>query len=114
APLTTYYYWVRSVCSSSSVSTWATGAFTTLATPPANDACSSATALTPGMNFTQNPLTGTTIGSTNTPALTASCLFTPTNVGGNVWYSVVVPLSGSLTIETDAVAGFPLADTVVS
>lgn len=113
-PLTTYYYWVRSVCSSSSVSTWATGSFTTLATPPANDVCSSAIALTPGMNFTQNPLTGTTVGSTNTPALTASCLFTPTNVGGNVWYSVVVPSSGSLTIETDAVAGSSLTDTVVS
>ncbi len=114
APLTTYYYWVRSVCSSSSVSTWATGSFTTPATPPANDACSSATVLTPGLNFAQNPLTGTTVGSTNTPALTASCLFTPTNVGGNVWYSVVVPASGSLTIETAAVTGSPLTDTVLS
>ncbi|WP_411810770.1 GEVED domain-containing protein [Chryseobacterium scophthalmum] len=114
APLTTYYYWVRSVCSSSSVSTWATGSFTTLATPPANDACSSAIALTPGLNFAQNPLTGTTAGSTNTPALTASCLFTPTNVGGNVWYTVVVPASGSLTIETAAVTGSPLTDTVLS
>lgn len=114
APLTTYYYWVRSVCSSSSVSTWATGSFTTLAMPPANDACSSAIALTPGLDFAQNPLTGTTIGSTNTPALTASCLFTPTNVGGNVWYTVVVPASGSLTIETAAVAGSPLTDTVLS
>lgn len=114
APLTTYYYWVRSVCSSSSVSTWVTGSFTTLATPPANDNCSSATVLTPGLNFAQNPLTGTTVGSTNTPALTASCLFTPTNVGGNVWYTVVVPASGSLTIETAAVTGSPLTDTVLS
>jgi hypothetical protein len=82
--------------------------------PPANDNCSNAIALTPGNTFAQHALTGDTSGSTNTPALTASCLVTPTNVGGNVWYSVVVPASGSLTIETDAVTGSALTDTVVS
>jgi len=81
---------------------------------PANDACSGAIALTPGATFAQNVLTGTIVGSTNTPALTANCLTTPTNVGGNVWYSVVVPASGSITIETDAVTGSPLLDTVIS
>ncbi|WP_265429950.1 T9SS type A sorting domain-containing protein, partial [Chryseobacterium sp. YIM B08800] len=82
--------------------------------PPANDNCSNATVLTPGNTFAQNALVGNTDGSTNTPALTATCLITPTNVGGNVWYSVVVPASGSLTIETDAVTGSPLSDTVMS
>ncbi|WP_411810771.1 T9SS type A sorting domain-containing protein [Chryseobacterium scophthalmum] len=82
--------------------------------PPANDNCSNATSLTPGNTFAQNALVGTTDSSTNTPALTATCLTTPTNVGGNVWYSVVVPASGNLTIETDAVTGSPLSDTVMS
>ncbi len=90
--------------------------FTTSAAPPANDDCFNATTLTPGATFAQNPIVGTTLGSTNTaPALAASCLFTPTNVGGNVWYKVVVPASGSLTIETDATSpASPLADTVLS
>jgi hypothetical protein len=82
--------------------------------PPANDNCSSAIALTPGATFAHHAVTGNTSGSTNTPALTASCLATPTNVGGNVWYSVMVPASGNLTIETDAVTGSALDDTVVS
>ncbi|WP_343608022.1 T9SS type A sorting domain-containing protein [Chryseobacterium oranimense] len=82
--------------------------------PPANDNCSGAIALTPGATFAHHAVTGNTLGSTNTPALTANCLTTPTNVGGNVWYSVVVPASGNLTIETDAVTGSALDDTVVS
>ncbi|MCU7615923.1 T9SS type A sorting domain-containing protein [Chryseobacterium sp. PBS4-4] len=113
APSTTYYYWVRSMCAGSE-SAWVSGSFTTLAAPPANDACSSPAVLTPGATYAQNILTGTTIGATNTPALSASCLFTPTNVGGNVWYSVVVPASGNLTIETGPVTGSALTDTVVS
>lgn len=112
-PQTTYYYWVRSMCAGTQ-SAWVSGTFTTLATPPANDNCSSAVSLTVGGAFAQHVVTGTTAGSTNTPALSASCLATPTNVGGNVWYSVVVPASGSLTIETDAVTGSALTDTVVS
>jgi hypothetical protein len=112
-PQTTYYYWVRSMCSGSQ-STWVTGSFTTLAAPPANDNCSTPVALTLGGTFAQNAIQGTTSGATNTPALVASCLLTPTNVGGNVWYTAVVPASGNLTIETDAVSGSLLTDTVVS
>ncbi|WP_312903248.1 choice-of-anchor J domain-containing protein, partial [Chryseobacterium taichungense] len=82
--------------------------------PPANDSCSGAISLTAGGTFNENAISGTTLSSTNTPALTASCLFTPTNVGGNVWYTVTVPASGNLTIETDAVTGSPLTDTVLA
>ncbi|SHH44986.1 Por secretion system C-terminal sorting domain-containing protein [Chryseobacterium oranimense] len=112
-PQTTYYYWVRSMCAGTQ-SAWVSGTFTTLATPPANDNCSSAVSLTVGGAFAQHVVTGTTVGSTNTTALSASCLSTPTNVAGNVWYKVVVPASGSVTVETDATTGTALTDTVIS
>ncbi|SIS32569.1 Por secretion system C-terminal sorting domain-containing protein [Chryseobacterium shigense] len=112
-PLTTYYYWVRSMCAGTQ-SGWVSGSFTTLAVPPANDNCSSAINLVVGGAFAQNVVNGTTVGSTNTPALAASCLLAPTNVAGNVWYKVVVPASGKVTIETDAATGTALTDTVLS
>ncbi|WP_312903247.1 T9SS type A sorting domain-containing protein, partial [Chryseobacterium taichungense] len=86
----------------------------TLPPPPANDNCSNAVSLTLGSTFTEHAISGTTLSSANIPALTASCLNTPTNVGGNVWYTVTVPASGNLTIETDAVTGSPLTDTVLA
>lgn len=111
-PSTTYYYWVRSVCSvgpGGSTSTWVTGMFTTIAPPPAHDLCSGAIALTPGATFAQNAMTTNNVGATTDG--TATCQPATEN---NVWYSVVVPASGSLTIETNEVAGSPLTDTILS
>ncbi|WP_294243258.1 T9SS type A sorting domain-containing protein [uncultured Chryseobacterium sp.] len=110
-PLTTYYYWVRSMCAGTQ-STWVTGSFTTLATPPANDNCSSPVSLTAGGNFAQNPVVGTTVGATLTNDATATTACQTTRYA-DTWYSVVVPASGSIKIETKAVTGSSLNDTVL-
>ena len=108
-PLTTYYFHVRSVCAIGTFSTWNTVSFTTLATPPANDNCANATVLTPGAAFATNPLVGTNIGSTaSTGAPDPGCA---SYSGGDVWYSVVVPASGSITFDSASVSGSLISDT---
>lgn len=107
---TTYYVWVRSKCSASEDSIWAGPvSFTLLIPAPVNDVCSGAIALTPGATFAQNAITTTNVGATTDG--TTSC---QTSRGDNVWYTVVVPASGSITIETQSVAGSGLLDTVLS
>lgn len=70
--------------------------------PPANDECANPIVLTPGGVYTDNDVDGTNLAATlsaNTPA--PSCgNFNFATAGKDVWYSVVVPASGSLTIET--------------
>ncbi len=111
-PFTTYYVWVRSVCSISDSSEWsAMVSFTTLPTPPANDDCMNAISITPGGVFTDSPVIGTTVGGTSTTGLTFAC---QTNRKNDVWYSVVVPASGSLTVETDTTPGTTMTDSVLS
>ncbi|HEX8270879.1 MAG TPA: T9SS type A sorting domain-containing protein [Flavobacterium sp.] len=94
------------------------GVLTVTAPPaPANDNCSSAVMLTAGGVYGQFVTDGTNIGATASSTETA-----PTTcfgyVGGDVWYSVVVPASGSLTIETGntttGTSGFDSALTVYS
>ena len=83
----------------------------TAAAPPSNDACAGAIALTAGGIFTSNPVTGTMLASTLTAGITPSCQ--ATNIV-DVWYTVQVPASGSITIETQTTATNSLIDTVVS
>ena len=101
--------WVRSKCSTTSTSVWTSATVTTKAV---NDECSAPTAITPGGTFGANPVIATTLGATATSDTTAThtCQTTGYN---DTWYSVVVPASGNLTIETQSVSGSTVSDTVL-
>jgi hypothetical protein len=82
-------------------------------TAPANDNCAGATALTVGFtctNVTAN--NGTATASTGAPALTAAGCFNPVlAIDNDLWYTVVVPATGTVTVTTSASAGSTVDDT---
>ena len=69
----------------------------TLPPPPANDDCSGAIELTNGGVFGQYPIVGTNASATDSTPPTPGCA---NYAGGDVWYTVTIPDSGSLTLET--------------
>jgi hypothetical protein len=109
---TTYYYWVRSNCSSTDSSSWVSGSFTTLFPAPANDECAGALPLTPGGVFTDNPLSGSVLGCVSDTTNVPSCVSGSNPY--NVWYTVQVPASGSITIETQADTTNSITDTILA
>jgi hypothetical protein len=84
-----------------------------VAAAPANDNCSGATALTVGSSCTNvavNNLAAT--ASTGAPALTATGCFNPALViDSDLWYTVVVPTTGTVTVTTSAATGSAVDDT---
>ncbi len=80
--------------------------------PPANNNCGSAIALTPGATFASNPVTGTNTAATGSVEPTPITCFGYN--GGDIWYSVAVPDSGSITIETGAPTTGTGIDTVIT
>jgi len=94
--------------------TYVNGVMTINANPvPANDDCGAAAALTPGGTFGEHVTNGTNYSATDSiQADPTSCLG---YAGGDVWYSVVVPASGNLTIETgDSTLGAVGFDSVIT
>ncbi|WP_083996867.1 T9SS type A sorting domain-containing protein [Chryseobacterium sp. BLS98] len=78
--------------------------------PPANDNCANPTPLTVGGVFATHAITTTNVGAT-ADGTAQSCQTSATN---NVWYSVVVPASGTLKIETNSVTGSTYTDSVIN
>src|SRR5690606_27569438 len=76
---------------------------------PANDECAGAIALVPGGDFAAGATTTTNLGATG--AEIVSC---QEFAGESVWYSVVVPASGSITIETGDVDGSNFNDSIIT
>jgi hypothetical protein len=76
--------------------------------PPANDECATAQVLTPGGVFAENSVIGTNLGATGSNELAPNCA---SYQGEEVWYSVVVPASGNITIECDTNTGTAITDT---
>ena len=102
-PEQTIKYYVRALCGGGNNSEWVSIEFTTPALPPANDDCVNATALTPGAVYTDNPMDGTVNGATADAEDVDTC----GQPGSGVWYSIVVPASGDITIEVsdDSIGG---------
>ncbi|WP_370896532.1 T9SS type A sorting domain-containing protein [Chryseobacterium gossypii] len=75
-----------------------------------NDNCSGATPLTVGTDFTSGAITSTNVGATTDGAL-PSC---NTDAVENTWFSVVVPASGNLKIETREAPGSLFDDSVLT
>jgi hypothetical protein len=105
-PGTAYDFYVSADCTTNGVSLW-TGPFY-FVTSPANDDCAGAVALTIGNVFADNDVTGTNVAATNSNPPAPNCA---SFLGGDVWYSVTVPASGSVTIETNPVAASVITDT---
>lgn len=108
-PNTSYDIYISSDCGSNGTSQL-TGPFNfrTLIPPPLNDDCSAAISLTVGATNTSNPLVGTNVSATNSNPPAPGCA---SFLGGDVWYTVVVPPTGNLSIETSDVGGSLINDT---
>jgi uncharacterized protein (DUF779 family) len=78
--------------------------------PPANDDCSQATPLTVGTDFDSEAITSTNSGAT-TDSSPPIC---NDDAMENVWFTVVVPQSGNLKIETQEASGSYFDDSVLT
>ncbi|MBF9221895.1 T9SS type A sorting domain-containing protein [Hymenobacter ruricola] len=82
-------------------------------TAPANDNCAGAAALTVGSSCTNVVVDNSlATASTGAPALTSTGCFNPAlTIGNDVWYTVVVPATGTVTVTTSALTGSTVDDT---
>jgi hypothetical protein len=84
--------------------------------PPSNDDCDAPIALTVGQDFDDNAIVATntsaTVNATNSNFPACGTLEFST-YGRDVWFTAVIPESGTLYVETRAEAGSLLTDTVM-
>jgi cysteine-rich repeat protein len=78
---------------------------------PANDICANAAPLTVGGTFESNTVNGITTGATTTLPAVPSC---QGNASADTWYQLVVPASGSVTVETQITDPQELYDSVLT
>jgi cysteine-rich repeat protein len=78
---------------------------------PANDTCANAAALTVGGTFESNTVNGLTTGANTTLSTEPSC---QGNSSADTWYQIVVPASGSVTVETQITDPAELYDSVLT
>lgn len=109
-----YDFYVRAHCDGDLVSDWAGPFdFTTMPQGVANDDCETAMALIPGGSFPEHAVVATNVAATKTvgqPNPTCGQF----NFGGDVWFSVVVPEDGNITIEVQPNPGSPVVDTALT
>lgn len=99
----TYYVRVFSYATGGTPTTTFSVCVGTPPPPPANDDCVNAIALIPAGNYAGGAVEGTVVGATGSAGAPApGCA---QYLGGDVWYSVVIPDSGSLTLETGPAQG---------
>ena len=110
-PMTDYEFYVMANCGSDGNSGWA-GPFYFTTQPMAvpNDECATSFALNPGSSFDEFALVATNAGATKTIG-TANPTCANFAFGGDVWFSIIVPADGNLTVETQSDPGSPLIDT---
>lgn len=107
---TVYTAYVRANCSTTSQSPWSSINFKTLQVPATNDLCATATVLTVGNNFESNAITSTSVGSTTGDVVPECSSF----AASDVWFSLIVPADGNVTIQTDEVVGSSNDDTIIA
>lgn len=114
---TTYY-----VSVSSSSSSYLSFGLCAYAAPPApaNDECTNATTLTAGGNFAQNAIVATNVSGTRNPAspdpttVPSTCdTYNYLTEGRDVWFKVIAPASGTLTLETASNNDPAMTDTAL-
>ena len=111
-PSTQYTVSVTGNCSGGQTSPAATTTFTTLAPPPANDECASATPITSiGVGTCGTAVTGTNVGATTSSTTGTPAPGCASYAGGDVWFSLTVPANGIVQVSTDQGSGTSISDT---
>ncbi|MBO2010674.1 fibronectin type III domain-containing protein, partial [Hymenobacter negativus] len=111
-PNTTYSVSVIGNCAGGDSTTAVTTTFTTLPLPPANDECTTATAI-PSIGV---GTCGTAVNGTNVGATASSTTGTPapgcaSYSGGDVWFRLTVPANGIVQVQTDQGTGTSISDS---